>query len=156
MHRIESDNITVTADGKNQFKNGPPATTVNAEILNTIQEEICNFIEGAGFQVQRKAGDTQNQLWQAFQTVNTEYDLIISNQTQFNSIMERVAANQYKIKDQYNSIYLKYAVAGYACVGGNSFLSGGDTWGYIETNNCARIVCEAGVTFDFADTVGYI
>ncbi len=156
MHRIESDNITVTADGKNQFKNGPPATTVNAEILNALQEEICNAVEGAGISIKRKAGDTHDQLFKSINLLSTEYDIIITNQVQFSSIIERVAANQYKISDDYRAIYMKYATGGYACAGAQSFLSGGDTWGYIETNNCARIVCEAGATFDFADTVGYI
>ncbi len=156
MHRIESDNITVTADGKNQYKNGPPGTTVNAEAMNTIQEEICNVITSTGISIKRKSGDPQNQLVNAINTIKFEYDTIITNQTAFNSIIERVAANQYKISDDYRSIYIKYATGGYACSGASSFLSSGDTWGYIETNNCAKIVCEAGATFDFADTVGYI
>ena len=156
MHRIESDNITVTAEGKNQFKNTPPATTLNAEILNAIQEEICNVITGAGIAISRQAGDPQNQLFRAINALGTEFDIIITNQTQFNSIMERVGANQYKISDDFRGVYIKYATGGYACSGVSSFLSGGDTWGYIETNNCARLVCEAGATFDFSATVGYL
>ncbi len=156
MHRIESDNITVTSDGKNQFKNTPPATTLNAEILNAIQEEICNVITGAGIAISRQAGDPQNQLFRAINALGTEFDIIITNQTQFNSIMERVGANQYKISDDFRGVYIKYATSGYACSGASSFLSGGDTWGYIETNNCARLVCEAGATFDFSATGGYL
>jgi hypothetical protein len=63
MHRIESDNVDVSA-GKNQFKDGPPGTTVNAAIMNALQEEICAVIEGYGLNIGTKANDSKSQMWQ--------------------------------------------------------------------------------------------
>ncbi len=155
MQRIESDNVLVV-DGENTFQDGPPGTTVNAAWLNSVQEEIANVIEGKGIQLKTKANDTQNQLWQAIQTIASGYDLIVTNQVTFNSMIERVAANQYKIKDDYSSVYMKAVTGGYACSGGSSFLSSGDTWGYIETNNCTLLKCEPTASFHFGNTQGYI
>jgi len=107
MHRVESSNYTVV-DGKNQYTNGPPATTVSDKWLNSVQEEIANVVEGAGLVLKSAATDTvQNQMWQALQTFFTTYDFVVSTQVGFNSIIERVAANQYKIKDEYKSIFVK-------------------------------------------------
>ncbi len=54
MDRINTPN-TVLKNGKRLFKDGDPTgdipeqpTTVNAEWLNNVQEEICNVIEGSG------------------------------------------------------------------------------------------------------------
>lgn len=60
MHRI--DTSTAQKDkfgaGKNGFtsgnaQTGVPATEVSADILDALQEEICNVIEGAGMQLQK-------------------------------------------------------------------------------------------------------
>lgn len=60
MHRI--DTSTAQKDkfgaGKNGFtsgnpQTGVPATEVSADILDAMQEEICNVIEGAGMQLQK-------------------------------------------------------------------------------------------------------
>lgn len=61
MHRIESDNVEISA-GKNQFKDGPPGTTINAAIMNALQEEIANAITGAGLTLKIKSTDTNDQL----------------------------------------------------------------------------------------------
>lgn len=155
MHRIEGDNVIVE-DGKNQFTETSPATIITAKIMNAIQEEICKVIEDAGISVKTADGDTFDQLSQAIGLRSTEYDYIVTNQNQLNTIIERVAANQYKIVDDYHSIYVKYVLGGYACSGGTSFLSGGDTWGYIETNDCANLVFEAGTYLGFGANPGYI
>jgi len=63
MHRIESDNVDISADGKNQFKDGPPGTTINAAIMNSIQEEIAAVIEGYGYNIGTKLNDSKDQLW---------------------------------------------------------------------------------------------
>ncbi|MBD3216598.1 MAG: hypothetical protein GF311_28545, partial [Candidatus Lokiarchaeota archaeon] len=78
---------------------------------------------------------------------------IISTQEDFNTCFTRVSANQYKINDSIISLYLKSLSDGYQVSG---ILSGGDTWGYIETNNCVFIFAENGGYFDFEDTQGYI
>lgn len=51
MDRISAENY-VTVDGKRMFSDGNPhkaeaeeATVLNAEWLNSVQEEICGFIE---------------------------------------------------------------------------------------------------------------
>ena len=79
--------------------------------------------------------------------------VIIESQTEFNNIIERVAANQYKINDtiyalEFNNITNDYQVSG--------ILSGGDSWGYIETNNCVTIKFNGGAFLDFENERGYL
>jgi hypothetical protein len=155
MHRIEGTNFTKNSSRQNIFKDSPPATTVPAQWLNAVQQEICNVIERAGGSVLSAATDTFDQLWQAISQATTSFSYIVSSQATFNSLFERVGANQYKIKDMYTSVYIKYISGGYACYGGNSFLSGGDTWGYIYTNNCKLLLCEGDAYFQFGSTQGY-
>ena len=47
MDRITGQNYIIV-DGKRQFTNGPPATTIPADFLNAIQEEIMTVIAAAG------------------------------------------------------------------------------------------------------------
>lgn len=47
MDRTKGAN-NVTVGGKRRFTDGPPGTTVNADFLNALQEEIMSCIEGAG------------------------------------------------------------------------------------------------------------
>jgi hypothetical protein len=84
------------------------------------------------------------------------YDIVISSQLEFNAIIERVAANQYKIKDDIRSVFGKVLSGGYLMSGGTSPLSGGDTWGYIETNDCKVITFEPTASIHFGNTQGYI
>jgi len=49
MDRILSDNIGYDAQGRRIFKNGPPATTINDQWCNGIQEELMAVIESEGF-----------------------------------------------------------------------------------------------------------
>lgn len=81
---------------------------------------------------------------------------IIRSQDDFNEIIERVAANQYKIKNGIYAIYVKILSDGYKMHGVTSPLSGGDTWGYIETNECSRIIFVPGAYIDMGVTEGYI
>jgi hypothetical protein len=97
--------------------------------------------------------DTDSQ-WEIIRTDESPYDLVISSQSAFNFAIERVSANLYKIKDQYVSMFLKSG--DYACSGSSSFLSGGDTWGVLQTNNCRLIEGESGSAFDFIDSKGYL
>lgn len=60
MHRTEgSGNIN------NLFTDGPPATCIEQNIMNALQEEICNVIERSGLTLLNAANDTKDQLWQA-------------------------------------------------------------------------------------------
>lgn len=63
MHRID----TSTATPDNKFTEGDPAvpvaaTTVSAEWLNAVQEELVGVITGAGLELQKS---DNGQLWQA-------------------------------------------------------------------------------------------
>jgi hypothetical protein len=64
MHRTEA---TYNNDGL--FTDGPPGTIVESAWLNSVQEEICDVIEQAGFNVKSKAQDTQQQLYAAIQAI---------------------------------------------------------------------------------------
>lgn len=101
--------------------------------------------------------DDTNSIWQVLsQQSGSTYDYIVNNQEDFNFIIERVAANQYKIADGIRSIYVKNFSGGYQMTGGSSPLSGGDTWGYIETNNCTRIIFEPEAYIDMHQERGYL
>lgn len=78
------------------------------------------------------------------------------SQATFNDMIERVAANQYKIRDDITSLYCAYLSGGYLMTGGTSPLSGGDTWGYIETNNCQNIIFDSGAFIDMGNERGYL
>jgi hypothetical protein len=49
MDRILSDNVGYDAQGRRIFKDGPPATTINDQWCNGIQEELMSMIESEGF-----------------------------------------------------------------------------------------------------------
>ena len=49
----------------NMFINGPPATTIEDDWLNSVQEEICTVIEESGLEVLEASNDTRNQLYEA-------------------------------------------------------------------------------------------
>lgn len=83
-------------------------------------------------------------------------DNIIYNQETFNAAIERVAANQYKFRDDITSLRFQNLSGGYLMTGGTSPLSGGDTWGYIETNNCVQLVFESGAAIHMGNERGYL
>ena len=60
MHRTEGANNVA-----NLFTDGPPGTTVEANILNAFQEEIANVIEQAGLTLKVAATETRDQLYAA-------------------------------------------------------------------------------------------
>jgi len=49
----------------NMFVNGPPATTIEDDWLNSVQEEICTVVEESGLEVLDASNDTRNQLYEA-------------------------------------------------------------------------------------------
>lgn len=64
MHRTEgSGNVN------NLFTDGPPATCIEQNIMNALQEEICNVVEGASLTLHTAATDTKDQLLEAINTL---------------------------------------------------------------------------------------
>ena len=57
MHRTEGDNHS-----NNEFTNGPPATVIDDDWLNSIQEEIAYVIEEAGLTLLTALTETNTQL----------------------------------------------------------------------------------------------
>lgn len=57
MHRTEGTN-----HASNLFTNGPPATTIEDNWLNSIQEEIAYVIEQAGLTLDTASTNTRTQL----------------------------------------------------------------------------------------------
>lgn len=80
----------------------------------------------------------------------------IENQYDFNNAIERTAANQYKIKDSITSLKINALDGGYKFYGITSFLSGGDTYAVLSTNNCKKIICEEGTIFDIGLYPSYL
>lgn len=153
MHYIESSDMGVDENGNPCFVDGPPGTKINAAIMNSLVREITHVIEQAGLTVLNKGNDTHTQLWQALQVLGRPYDYIVSSQTTFNNMIERVGANQYRIKSAYRSIFVKQITGGYNCT---SWLSGGDSWGYIESNQCGHIEFESGAYINDSSTPFYL
>ncbi|MCP4147920.1 MAG: hypothetical protein GY757_09225 [bacterium] len=71
MHKTTGEN---NADGK--YTEGPPATTVNADSMNTLQNELVNTIEGAGLTLADPENDDCTQLLGAInkRIADTEID----------------------------------------------------------------------------------
>ncbi len=61
MHRTESTNATDTA----RYTNGPPATTVDSQEMNALQEELCYVIETLGITLNSRDTETYQQLYTA-------------------------------------------------------------------------------------------
>jgi len=81
---------------------------------------------------------------------------IINRQEDFNSVVERTGANAYKIKDEFVSLHFTNNLTGYLCYGATSFLSGGDTWGVLSTNNCQHLKFDQGTILNVGDTAFYL
>lgn len=131
------------------FTEGPPPTTITADWLNSIQEELCAVVEYSGQAVQTAATDSKSQLLTALLSMIPTYDAVISSQEGWDDIIERTGANAYQFKDDYKSVFVK--VADY-----NLTLSGGDTWGALSTNNVTHLEFEKGAAIQFGNTPGYI
>jgi hypothetical protein len=156
MFRTEGANFIRDSQGHNIYSDGPPGACVEAAWLNSVQEEICNVIEWGGLNVLSKTSDTRDQLKSIFLRLTTSFDVVVASQAMFNNILERVSANKYQIKSLYKSVYLKNISGGYKMSGASSILSGGDTWGYIQTNQCTLVFGEPSGYIDMGDTRGYI
>jgi hypothetical protein len=81
---------------------------------------------------------------------------LISSQKEFNLIISRVSANIYKINNNIKSVRLQYLAGGYFTYGATSFLTGGDTWGKLQTNECVNFILENGTYFNIGDNPFYI
>jgi hypothetical protein len=151
MHRTEGENAVLDLNGHRIYTEGPPPTTITAASLNALQEEICHVIEQAGFTLKTAQTDTHTQLYEAIATLGNPYDYVVYSNPTFLDAIERVAANQYKFKDNIESIHFKSSEYSMSYV-----LSGGDTWGYLETNQCKYIDFEMGAYINMGNERGYI
>jgi hypothetical protein len=155
MHRTNGEGNVA-----GQFVGGPPATCLTPEWCNSVQEELCNVIEAAGLTVASDGfADTKNQLLAAIQTIISNpdpYDIIVSTQAEFNALFTRQGANHYHIHDDYKTVLVKNFTGGYLCDGPMSFLSGGDTWGYVQTNLCTHLKFENGAYWNVGDSLFYL
>jgi hypothetical protein len=145
MHRIQTIDRKFHAD-----------TVVPPEWLNAVQEEVANVIEYAGLNIQTSKYDLMTQLWQAIQLIRMqpEYDVVITTQAEFNAIITRNGVNDYQISDNYKSVLFREGA--YLCYGATSFLSGGDVYGVLKTNDCTHLVFENGAYFDVGGTAFYL
>lgn len=144
MHRTEGANNVAGL-----YTAGPPPTTITADAMNSLQEEISNVIEYSGLELQTASTDTRDQLLAAVLRLVPTYDAIVTGQASFDAIVERSAANTYRFKSQYKSVFLKNGT--YLMT-----LSGGDTWGQLQTNAVTYIDGEAGSIINFGNTPGYL
>jgi len=144
MHRTEGAHNVAGL-----YTAGPPPTTITADAMNSIQEEISNVVEYAGITLQTAATDTRDQLLAAVLALIPTYDAIVVSQSSFDALIERTAANTYQFKDGYESIFVKKGT--YLLT-----LSGGDTWGQLQTNDVVSIECESGASINFGNTQGYL
>jgi hypothetical protein len=155
MHRTNGEGNVA-----GQFVGGPPATCLTPEWCNSVQEELCNVIEAAGLTVASDGfSDTKNQLLAAIRTLIPQpdpYDIIVSTQAEFNALFTRQGANHYHIHDDYKTVLVKNFTGGYLCDGPMSFLSGGDTWGYVQTNLCTHLKFENGAYWNVGDSLFYL
>jgi hypothetical protein len=144
MHRTEGLNYGTDSFGNNIFKETPlPPTTIDANWLNAMQEEVCNAIVASGQTLETEATDiAHTQLATAIARAQNVYSELVMSQLTFNSIWERTAANAYKVKDAITSLLIKPLAGGYFLTGATSPLSGGDTWGVFTLNKVMNMVCE--------------
>lgn len=156
MHRTEGSNFGTDDAGNNVFKETPlPPSTIGADWLNAVQEEICNAITASGQEIKTAATDTaHNQLALAIAASQDVYDVSVSSQAAFNDLWQRTGANAYKIKDGIRSVLLKYLNGGYYLTGPTSPLSGGDTYGVFSTNQMTRLDCTGGTQIEFGNDNG--
>ena len=140
------------------FTDGPPGTVVNANFLNTVLKEIKAVIEAAGIGLSSAESDTNTQLLSALTThfYPSNYDRVVKTQTEFNALFTRTGANAYVITNGIRSVYIRNTGVAYACYGPTSFLSGGDTYAVIKTNDCINLICDPGTYFYFEDTLGRV
>jgi hypothetical protein len=64
MHRTEGANNL-----NNLYTDGPPATVITPEAMNSIQEELAFIIESAGLKLLSASNDTKTQVLEALKTI---------------------------------------------------------------------------------------
>jgi hypothetical protein len=142
MHRTEGAN-----NSNNLFVEGPPNTTIPADWLNAVQEEIIYAITQAGIELKTAGTDTRTQLWQAMQGIVQGYDYVVYSQATLLALFERTGANVYQIKDGYKSVLVRNIGTGYNM---NEILSGGDTELDLHENECTHLEFERGAFWNIA------
>lgn len=79
MDRTQGENYIVVG-GKRQFTDGPPGTTISADYMNALQEELMTVIQNAGL---TPSSTDNTQLYQAFLQLGDLIfrDIVLSNWT---------------------------------------------------------------------------
>jgi hypothetical protein len=78
----------------------------------------------------------------------SDKDVSVNDIASWKRVIERVSANLYKFKNNITGIRFKNNCS----YGISSVLSGNDTWGKIQTNNCKHIEFESGAYISVGDT----
>lgn len=151
MHRNEGENAAWTVDGKSGFRTSPPYTVMTPEWAQAVQEEIMTVIERYGLPILSQGNDTKDQLYNAISSRSQDFNYYVTSQATFVNLFERTAANTYKIKSDYKSVYFKNLDGGFSVA---SLLSGGDTWGDLYTNVCSHMEFENGAYIGFGALKG--
>lgn len=122
-----------------------PETVLDQPLISNIKPfDVLYVIRGSGAGRDKKINAKD-----AMESV------VINDQDTFEAVIDRVSANVYKFKDGFRSIYFKFLGGGYDMSSASGVLSGGDTWGKIQTNQCRNLEFEGGAYIDFDDTIGY-
>jgi len=164
-HRIFVN--VITSDKILGFFNGAirDGCTVNISCIGTgnnivnielVSDGITDYILSVNENITIIWDDTNSKWIVISQQTTNIYSVIVNNQNEFNSIIERIGVNQYQIKSNIKSVYFKFLSGGYKMFGTGTPLSGGDTWGYIKTGSCVMLYFEPGTYFEFWNTQGYI
>jgi hypothetical protein len=138
-------------------RDGTRVTVINIASANNVNIELVSdgttdYILNASETIEFLWDDTSSKWQIVTKQLNGAFDIIVNSQKDFESAVERIAANQYKFKDSITTIYFDFA--GGLLMSGT--LSGGDSWGYLQTNNAKRLVMNPLTYIDFGQTQGYI
>ncbi len=88
-----------------------------------------------------------------FNQFHSESEYVINTQADFNSLLTRTSANRYEFDDDALTIIFMPLSGGFQMSG---VLSDGDSWGYIQTNNCKSLEFRGGAFIDFENERGYL
>jgi hypothetical protein len=73
------------------------------------------------------------------------YDVVVNSQVELDALIERNGANDYQFISGIKSVKIKYLDGGYSMT---SYLSGGDLYGELKTNEVVSLICDKGSYFN--------
>ena len=62
MHYPDGDNIITDNDGASWFTDGPPATTLKADVMNALVGELANILKAYNIPIKNSGNDTYDQI----------------------------------------------------------------------------------------------